>query len=172
MGAASAPRPVKLIAGLLVSSLDLLGDVHAQAAAAFGAIDLASEPAAWTVTSYYRDEMGDSLWRQFLSFATLVDPGRLVEVKRRTNEMEQRWRVEPGRRVNIDPGYAAPLKLVLATTKDAAHRVYLGQGISAEVTLIWERGSYRACAHTYPDYADAGAIAFFNRVRTALKRGD
>jgi hypothetical protein len=79
--------------------------------------------------------------------------------------MENRWRTATGRRVNIDPGYIAATKLVLASTKDAAHRVYLSDGIYAEATLQFARGSFQPCTYTYRDYAAAEVIAFFNAVR-------
>lgn len=166
METAIPPAPVSLIAGLLVASPDLLAEVHAELSAAFGAIRLASDAWRWTATNYYAAEMGDDIWRQFVAFTRPVDPGSLAAIKLRTNAMEQRWRTARGRQVNIDPGYVAPLKLVLATTKDAAHRVYLADGIHAEVTLVYERGTFRARAHTYPDYAAPEATAFFNRVRS------
>jgi hypothetical protein len=79
--------------------------------------------------------------------------------------MENHWRRNGRRRVNIDPGYVADMKLVLATTKDAAQRVHLGRGIYAEATLHFVSGCFQAQPHTYPDYAADEAIAFFNEVR-------
>ena len=165
MGIPTPPAPVTLVAGLLVSSPDLLAEVHAELSAAFGDIRSASDASRWTATTYYGAEMGDEIWRQFICFTRPLDPGSLAAIKLRTNALEERWRTARGRRVNIDPGYVAPLKLVLATTKDAAHRVYLADGIHAEVTLVYERGTFRARPHTYPDYAAPDAIAFFNAVR-------
>ena len=165
MGTPHSPGLVRLIAGLLVSSPPLLDDVHRRLTSAFGEITLASEVRPWTASRYYCGEMGEEIWRQFVSFAPLLDPADLAAAKRRTNELERHWRNDRGRRVNIDPGYVAPLKLVLATTKDAAHRVYLGDGIYAEVTLVFERGTFRPRPHTYPDYAEPEAIAFFDLVR-------
>ncbi|HVN86205.1 MAG TPA: DUF4416 family protein [Candidatus Binatia bacterium] len=166
MGEPRAPERVKLIAGLLTSSADLLRDVHRVLAAEFGAIDAASDPTAWTESSYYAAEMGKTLWRQYVSFTPLIDPESLVRVKHRTNATENWWRVASPRRVNIDPGYLSATKLVLASTKDAAHRIYLGDGIYGEATLRYADGAWQPYPYTYRDYAGPIAGAFFNGVRS------
>lgn len=165
MGTAKPPAAVKLIAGLLAASDGLLVEAADVLCERFGPLDASSTATTWNVSPYYRDEMGDVIRRQFLSFEQLIAPGKLAGLKQATNEMESAWRTAAGRQVNVDPGYIAATKLVLASTKDAAHRVYLSGGIYAEVTLQFSNGSFRAHAHTYPDYATPEAIAFFNRVR-------
>ncbi len=159
------PKPVKLIAGLLGASDTLLGEAAEALSRRFGPIEASSAVVTWELSTYYREEMGNALWRQFLSFERLIAPGKLAGVKQITNEMENAWRTQTGRRVNIDPGYIATSKLVLATTKDAAHRVYLSGGIYAEATLYFSNGTFRPYPHSYRDYAAADAIAFFNGVR-------
>jgi uncharacterized protein DUF4416 len=165
MGAPKTPAPVKLIAGLLGTSDALLEQAAGALNERFGPIDATSIAADWTVSTYYRDEMGDAIRRQFISFERLIAAGELAAVKLATNELEERWRVGLGRQVNIDPGYVATTKLVLASTKDAAHRIYLGQGIYAEGTLHFSNGTFQPHAYTYPDYATPAAMEFFNTVR-------
>jgi hypothetical protein len=154
-----------LIAGLLAASEDLCVAACSALEQRYGAIDAASVPQRWTVTSYYADEMGDDILRQFVSFATLIDPDRIAPIKIETNTLEDMWRKEGKRAVNLDPGYVGLAKLVLATTKDAAQRIYLSGGIYAEPTLRYEGGSFRPYAYTYNDYADSAGLAFFNSVR-------
>jgi hypothetical protein len=166
MGTPKTPAPVKLIAGLLASSDALLTGAAAALREHFGAIDAASATTAWDVSTYYHAEMGGTIRRQFVSFERLFSADELEVVKHTTNEMEDIWREGSGRRVNIDPGYVAATKLVLASTKDAAHRIYLGHAIYAEVTLHFRNGSFRPDPHTYPDYATPAAVTFFNGVRT------
>jgi uncharacterized protein DUF4416 len=171
MGTAKSPAPVKLIAGLLAASDELLAEASAALIQRFGPLDASTEPAAWEVSAYYRRELGATIRRQFVSLERLVAAVELADIKHATNDLENRWRSAAGRQVNIDPGYVATTKLILASTKDAAHRVYLGRGIYAEVTLSFSNGSFRAIASTYPDYATAQACAFFNGVRaTYLKQ--
>ena len=165
MGSPTIPASVKLIAGLLAASDALLQPATAALTDHYGPIDSISVPIDWTVSTYYCDEMGPAIRRQFLSFERLIAANELAAVKLATNGLEERWRSASGRRVNIDPGYIAATKLVLASTKDAAHRIYLGQGIYAEVTLLFSNGTFQPHAHTYPDYAAPDAVTFFNRVR-------
>jgi len=165
MGTQKQPAAVKLITGLLAASDDLLAEAAQALIERFGPIDDSSTITAWDVSTYYRDEMGAHLRRQFLSFENLMGPGKLAGVKQLTNEMENAWRIATGRQVNIDPGYVAAIKLVLASTKDAAHRVYLSGGIYAETTLQFSNATFAPHPFTYPDYATADAVAFFNTVR-------
>lgn len=167
VGTPTTPVPVKLIAGLLAANDGLLDETAEALSKHFGPVDARSLPMAWEHSTYYRDEIGDVIRRQFISFEKLIAPGKLAGLKQLTNQMENAWRTDTGRRVNIDPGYIAAAKLVLASTKDAAHRVYLSGGIYAEATLHFSNGSFRGYPYSYPDYAAADAIAFFNRVRAA-----
>ena len=77
-----------------------------------------------------------------------IDPGILAAVKAATNKIEERKAVTTPnsmkRSINLDPGYITLGKLVLASTKDHAHRIYLGQGIYAEVTLEYREGGWRS----------------------------
>lgn len=166
MGEPSEPRPVKLIAGLLAGDEAGILSGLEKLKGEFGSTDLLSKTVPFDTTDYYGEEMGETLVRRWASFAMLVDPGRLAEVKLATNEMERTLARRDGkRRINIDPGYVTLGNLVLATTKDCAHRVYIGKGIYAEVTLIWARGEFRELAWTYPDYLTPVARDFFRRVR-------
>jgi uncharacterized protein DUF4416 len=74
------------------------------------------------------------------------------------------------RRINLDPGYIDLAKLVLATTKDQQHRLYLGQGIYAEVTLRFTGGRFVPWDWTYPDYRTAEYLAFFDAVRQRYRQ--
>jgi hypothetical protein len=58
---------------------------------------------------------------------------------------------------------------VLATTKESSHRVPLASGIWAEVTLLFEKGSFRPVEWTYPDYRSPGCIAILNSIRALYK---
>jgi len=168
MGTPHEPLPVKPIAGLLAASHELLAEARAALAECFGPIDAASAIESWEFDGY-RGEMGAAIWRQYVAFAATMAPEELVARKLQANELEERWRRAGGRLVNVDPGYVDLNKLVLASTKDAGHRVYLGRGIYAEATLRFEHGSFVAFPFTYPDYAGNAARAFFTQVREAFR---
>jgi Domain of unknown function (DUF4416) len=165
MGQPGTAEPVKLIAGVLAVTTALLEETRTVLAQEIGAIEAASEPWRWTESTYYEAEMGAVLWRQFLSFDRLVAPEDLTPLKRLTNRLEDRWRNARGRQVNIDPGYLGATKLVLASTKDAAHRIFLGEGIFAEATLRYAEGRWQTYPYSYRDYASPPANGFFSAAR-------
>ena len=165
MGEARQPEPVKLIVGVLAHNTELLEQAAQRLAETFGPLDAQSQPTPFTQTRYYAQELGDAPWRQFLAFARLIDPGDLASIKVRTNALEREWAVEGRRRVNLDPGYISLSKLVLATTKNYWHRIYLGQGIYAEATLPFREGAFRPQEWTYPDYRTPEHLAFFTALR-------
>ena len=165
MGKIKKPLPAKLIASIFTASEELLEEAKVRLSQEFGPIDYESELLPFDHTAYYAAEFGENLKRRFVSFEELVHPGELAEIKLLTNALEMEWVVEGKRRINIDPGYGSYSKLVLATTKNHAHRIYLGQGIYAEVTLHFRDGTFRAWPWTYPDYASPPLIAIFNEIR-------
>ncbi len=169
MGAIRLPSPVKLICGMIAADTALFAQAESALTAQFGGVDLRSEVFPFDFTSYYYSEMGAPLYRQFIAFERLIDPAILPDVKRWTNGLEERLAIvrdgQIHRRINLDPGYVTAAKLVLATTKDHARRVYLRDGIYAEVTLTFRGKSFQSSDWTYPDYRTAHYIAFFNAVR-------
>ena len=170
MGTAHQPDPVKLIVGVLAREPALLSDAADRLTSHFGPVEERSNPVSFDHTDYYARELGPHPWRQFLSFADLIDPGSLAAIKLLTNALEATWAVEGRRPVNIDPGYISLSKLVLATTKNHWHRIYIGQGIYAEATLPYRHGAFQPQEWTYPDYRTPDSLAFFTAVRERYRR--
>jgi hypothetical protein len=168
MGIASEHGPVKLIIGL-IGQEQLLDKAKITLAGKFGSIDFESPVFDFTFTDYYTAEMGEHLKRQFISFRKAIAPAALAGIKRFCNRLEKRLFSRAGKRlVNIDPGYLTLAKLVLATTKDQQHRLSIGNGIFAEVTLRFRDKTFQKWDWTYPDYCAAESIAVFNHIRTTL----
>ena len=169
MGTPREPEPVKLFVGLLACDEELFPSVEAELVRLFGPVDSMSRTVSWSVTDYYEREMGSGLLRRFLSFAPLISPEGLSEIKLKTQRVEEKYRrVEDEgkrRRVNVDPGYLDSGKVVLASTKSAQHRIYLCSGIYAEATLLYYKGSFHPFAYTYPDYLWPETAAFLNASR-------
>lgn len=129
-----------------------------------------SDPIPFTQTDYYESEMGRGLTRQWVVFHRLIYPDMLVDLKHQTNGIEQLFLTRQGKRtVNIDPGVVTMGNVVLASTKNSYHRLYLGRGIYAELTLVFHDQRFHPLAWTYPDYRDDRTIDFFVRVRDMLK---
>jgi hypothetical protein len=166
------PQRVKLIIGILAADEDCLNAATQLITEKLGPIDLASEVWPFTQTGYYKEETGDHILRQFVSTERTISPERLAKIKLKTNKMEQelatRLNRDVPRPVNLDPGIIEPSKLVLATTKNFSHRIYIGKKIYAEVTLIYDKGQWRPFDYTYPDYRQQHYHDFFGRVRTRL----
>ena len=159
------PQPAKLVVGLFLKDKTLLPGLAAELEDRFGPVELVSPWMSFDYTAYYETEMGAPLFRRALAFRDMIAQDGLARIKRATNAIEQAHMVEGRRRVNIDPGYLLLARFVLATGKDYSHRIYIGEGIYADLTLIFERGAFRPLPWTYPDYADRPLRDFLQRVR-------
>jgi len=166
------PRPVKLIVGILAADEQCLKAAFEAVAGGFGKIDLASDTWAFDKTDYYKDQTGENIVRQFVSIEKLIDPTILAGIKHKTNRLEQKLarKLSVGlcRPVNLDPGLIEPSKLILATTKNYSHRIYIGKKMFAEVTLIYQKGGWKPLEYTYPDYTQQCYFDFFVQVREKL----
>jgi len=174
MGIVREVSPAALVAGVFSAEPELMERAVAVLAGRFGSVEAESPPFDFTMTDYYTGEMGGNLKKRFYCFSVPVSPGDLPEIKLFTNGVELEFARREGgetrRRVNIDPGYVTLSKLVLASTKDYSHRIYVGGGIYAEVTLRFVGGTFIPLETTYPDYKTPLAIEFFNGVREYVKR--
>jgi hypothetical protein len=153
MGSIGVPKPVKLIMSLMMSDELLLRQGVEKLSGRYGGIDFESDIFPFDYSDYYIPEMGEGLFRRFVTFRSLIPRESLVMIKRNTNEIEGHFAVDGKRRINIDPGYICAEHLILATTKGYTHRPYLGEGIYADLTLIYRDGEFRPLEWTYPDYA-------------------
>jgi hypothetical protein len=147
------PIPAKLVAGFFMQKGDPVRSVVEDLQGAFGSIDMISPWFPFEYTRYYESEMGGALFRRLVAFKTLIEQDWLPDIKLKTNAVEDRYSRNGKRRVNIDPGYLLQERFVLATGKNYSHRIYIGKGIYADLTLIYHKGSYHALDWTYPDYA-------------------
>ena len=166
------PKPVKLIIGILAANHKCLHAAVDAVTGKFGKADSTSDVWPFDETSYYTDQIGPRILRQFVSIERLIDPAKLAKIKRQTNKLEQKLAktlaLPLPRPVNLDPGIIEPSKLVLATTKNYWHRIYIGRQMYAEVTLLFDKGSWRPLDHTYPDYRQQCYFNFFEKVRNRL----
>jgi hypothetical protein len=165
MGQAKTPQPVKLIVSAFAPTDVMLGEAREVLCQVWGEVDYESELLPFDHTDYYTAEFGPGLVRRIWTFGPLIGPGQLAAIKTQTNALEQRWALDGRRQVNLDSGYVSPAKLVLATTKNHGHRIYLGEGIYAEVTLQYRDGAFRPWPWTYPDYGTRHYCELFEEIR-------
>jgi Domain of unknown function (DUF4416) len=166
MSTPQAPKPAKLIIGLIMKDKTLIEPLTVALCAAYGPLDLVSAWLPFDYTTYYEPEMGAQLVRRMLAFKNLVHQGDLPAIKLATNRLEEAYSQNGKRRVNLDPGYLLLERLVLASGKNFSHRIYLGDGIYADLTLIYRHGAFEKLPWTYPDYADQPMLGFLQQVRS------
>ena len=180
MGQIRPHYPVVLLLAAFSRHESALDWARQQADRRWGPVQLASDVFDFDNTGYYEATMGTGLKKVLYAFRNLVDPAMLADVKRQTNDWEDEYRRQFGpddadgggdlRPLNLDPGYVTEAKLVLATSKDRDHRIYLGQGIYAEVTLYYQRDrGWQSREWTYPDYRSPACHDFLTRCRNYLR---
>ncbi|MBN2376570.1 MAG: DUF4416 family protein [Sedimentisphaerales bacterium] len=169
------PQQVKLIVGMLSQLEELFTAAELEMFVRWGPIDIYSQVMEFDFTRYYKKQMGDSLLRKFVSFAELIDPADLATAKHQSNALESALaQTNIGRElgverpINLDPGYIEPSKLVLASTKNYSHRIYIGESIYAECTLQFHQGKWESWPFTYPDYGSGKYDEFLSAVREKL----
>ena len=169
MGISRRPDKVKLVIGLFFTDVEKYYFVKNRLTKLFGEVDFESEFLDFKLTSYYEKEMGYCLKRVILSFKRLRDLKDIGNVKIRTNRIEKQHSKAGKRTINIDPGYLDLAKLVLFSTKDYTHRIYLDKGIYAEGTLFYKDNAFNPWPWTYPDYKSAEYLNIFGSIRQVYK---
>lgn len=162
------PLPAKLLVGLLFRDFNVQRHVIDILVDKFGALDFVSPAEPFHYTSYYDREMGSGILRQKISFLTLVPTGSLPDIKLYTNDLESQFSTAGQRQVNIDPGLLSEERFILATGKNFTHRIYLRDGIYADLTLIYQGESFRALPWTFPDHQDPSLLHHLNMLRQKL----
>jgi hypothetical protein len=163
------PEPARVVVSVLTADENVLDLAKPRLVKFLGLLQEEMGPVSFNFTSYYDAEMGQGIRRWFWVFRDLVDRSILADVKRLTNDVEQTYTVDGKRRFNLDPGLLTLGNFVLATGKNNAHRIYLKDGIFADLTLIFRAGTYRPLEWTYPDYACDETIEILNRFREHYK---
>jgi hypothetical protein len=170
MARPSAPPPVKLFVATLQIENAPLDEAIREMATLWGELDFISEDFPFEVTDYYEKEMGQNLRRRFLSFRELVSPDILADVKLQTNRIEEKHSSGAGRVLNLDPGYIDYYKVVLASAKYGGQKVYLKDGIYADMTLVMYRGKWDSFAWGFPDFKSGAYDTVLSRIRDLYKQ--
>jgi hypothetical protein len=165
----STPERVKLFVGALLARDAEVEDARARCVSIFGPVDHESRPVPFTFTDYYDREMGPGLSRVFWSFARLIDPSAIVDAKHATNRIEEALARDGRRTVNLDPGYLDTYKVVLATAKGAGQKIYLRDGIWADLTVTFVKGRVNYYDWGFPDFKSGAYDRTLLRIREAYK---
>jgi hypothetical protein len=171
------PKPAKLIISMFTSDKSLFNLYKKKLIKKFGKVDIESNAQPFNFTDYYKEEIGENLIQKLFSFSTLIRQDELAEIKIITNDLEnnnidkniKKNTIHHKRKINLDPGYIILDKYILASTKNGPSRIYLNQGIYAEITLRFINKSFVPCEYTYPNYKTNEYINFLNSVRLKYK---
>lgn len=164
------PQPVKYFIGALYSDAELLERAIAICWEQIASVDSMGEPFPFEDTHYYDNEMGGPIYRKFFSFDPLMDPGELAHLKNLCNEIENELSVEGLRKVNLDIGYLDLHKIILASAKYNGQKIYIGEGIYADPTLIFENGDFHPLENTFPDFKSGDYNPVLVEYRERLKQ--
>jgi hypothetical protein len=169
MAVSEPVAPVKLFVVTLHRDLHVLEQAVSKLQEIFGKIDWMSEDFSFDVTGYYENEMGKDLLRRFYSFEKLISPEQIAEIKIQTTQIEEKYRNEKGRTINLDPGYLDTYKVVLASVKFGGQKIYLGNGIYADMTLVMYKGKWEAFAWGFPDFKSRRYDSILSKIRDLYK---
>lgn len=146
-----APK-VKLFCALLYNNQTILSSAMQKLSEIYGEIDFIGKDFIFDKTDYYFSEMGDGLKRKIISFENSISPDEISDIKLQTNGLEILLSENGKRTINIDPGYIDYMKVVLASAKYGPHKIYLKNGIYADLTLIYSKGIFHSFHWTFPDF--------------------
>lgn len=166
MSVPKKPDPAKLVVGCIMNDKNSVDKVFSLFEKAFGSVDMISQWLRFAYTDYYCKEMGAPLYRKVFAFKKLIEQQNLSLIKEKTNIMEADFTVNGNRTVNMDPGYLVSSRFILATGKEYSHRIYIGNRIYADLTLMYsKKEGFKTLEWTYPDYASESMISFLSKVR-------
>jgi len=162
--------PVKVFAGILYNDMAICERAQTELEKSLGAVDYVSPPKPFDFTSYYEKEMGPGLSRIFYSFERLVCPDELIEIKYRTNTLEEELSGGKRRSINIDPGYMDYQKVVLVSAKSGGQKIYMGRGIYGDLTLLYEKGGFQPLPWSFPDFRSGTYDDILHTIRTLYRK--
>ncbi len=164
------PSSVKLFVGVLYRDADSLEKTVRKLVKLFGEIDWTGEAFEFVASDYYAPEMGAPLFRRFLAFEKPINPGELAKIKLATNAIENDLIVQGKRLINLDPGYMDYNKVVLASAKYNAQKIYLSHGIYADPTLWYKKGEFKPYPSAFPDFQSGQFQETFMQIRALYKK--
>ena len=166
------PDPSLLVVACFSRHPQALDWAQARLQEAYGPIERVSPDFDFHHTDYYAASMGAGLKKRLIVFEPLRSGDILAAAKNFTIGLEceaARGGLYPEERpLNLDPGLLQLGKFLLATTKDQSHRIYLQDGIYAEVTLRFEDKKFECWPWTYADYREPALREFLEGAREAL----
>jgi hypothetical protein len=169
MSVRKIPLPARLLVSVIYRDERRFAEALRGIGRRLGPVERTSGAFPFDMTEYYEQEMGAPLNRRFAVIEKLAPRDALAAAKIAAEELERELSENGMRTVNLDPGMLTEENFLLATGKNYSHRVYLRDGVFADLTLVFRKGEYRALPWTYPDFAGAEIRAFLSGVRDELR---
>ena len=162
--------PAKFFFALAGGREEYLPEVEKRLISPVGALEFRSELYRFSdFSNYYDGEIGCPVWKYLFCVRELLSPEELAGIKLRAESLQEEYLAERGgrlcRNVNIDPGYVNGWQVVLSSVKNFTHRIYLGKGVYAETTLLFQKGGFQELPWTYADYQSEPVLSFLRRAR-------
>jgi hypothetical protein len=170
MGQINEFKKVKLFCGMIFSQTATAEKAKVILGEHFSAIDSQSALIPFALTDYYQGDMGQPLFRQFVSFRELLKPEKLPEIKIFTNQLEVKMAGAGNRTINLDPGYMSDANIIIATSKNHYHRVPLKRGIYAHLEYVLKNKQISFLPWTYPDFQTDSYVSFFRQLFILFKQ--
>lgn len=159
------PPLVVLFFSIIFNKYSDLGNCLSDLKSKYSDIELISNIFDFEFSDYYNEEMGNGLSRKFISFKKLISRDKIVDIKIYSNILEKKYSIRGKRTVNLDPGYLSAEHLILSTGKGFSHRPYLGNGVYADLTLLFQDNKFKSLDWTYPDYKTEHIQSYFYELR-------
>jgi hypothetical protein len=161
------PVPANLTISIMYIDEDLLLEARSILEGLYGNIDAVSPSYNFSdISPYYDPEMGTGIKKVIFSFETPVDRAELAEIKLQCVVLEEKHSKNGARLLNLDPGLISLENFILATGKNYSHRIYLGKGVFAEVTMMFgKKNIIKELPWTYRDYLYEPARSFLLDIR-------
>ena len=163
-------KAVKYFCGLIYGRSEAAEQAIAMLQGMLSEVDSRSAAIPFTLTDYYRAEMGEPLFRQFVSFSGWRSPQELPGIKIGAMGLEERLALGGKRTVNLDPGYLSEANVIIATAKNHYHRVPLQAGIYAHIEYVLKDGRINFLPWTYPDFQTDAYLDFFKNLLELFKK--
>ena len=167
---ALVPNPVLRLVSCLTSHEEMLPMLEAELIELFGPVAKRSEAFQFELSHYYESEMGGQLKRYWYCFEELFGAEHLADFRWQTEDIEKRNLLNDGRLLNLDPGYLDYGKLVLASLKEGADKIYMGRCVWAHTCLRYRFGDFEAPDHSFADFKDGRFNEFMKEARELYRR--
>ncbi|HIE59381.1 MAG TPA: DUF4416 family protein [Persephonella sp.] len=127
-----------------------------------------TNPFSLPYCEYYTKEMGSPLYKKFVVTSFITEQKNLANIKKHCMFIEDKYKINGNRTVNIDPILLDTEKVLVATKKYRGNRIQIDKNLFLELELWFHNGSFQPFLWTYLDYKEY--IPFFNKIRKGFKK--